>query len=119
MVLLSLAASALLLIGLAVGMLQWIFISLLAVCGGFLLLADLPVMLSMAEARSEPNSVGAVTGLLLLFGNLGGIVLSLIVQLLLSNRLVAIGVLAMVAILIVPAAWLLRTPPPHRHPKSM
>lgn len=109
-VLFSLVASVLLLIGLAVGMPQWMFISLLAVCG-FLLLADLPVMLSLAEAKSEPQSVGAVTGLLLLFGNLGGIVLSLIVQLLLGNRIVAIGVLAIVAILILPAVRWLQTAP--------
>lgn len=107
---LSLIVSVLLLTGLAVGMPQWVFISLLALCG-FLLLADLPVMLSLAEAKSEPQSVGAVTGLLLLFGNLGGIVLSLIVQLLLGNRIAAIGVLAAVAILIVPAVrWLQTTP---------
>ncbi|KRE90743.1 hypothetical protein ASG89_34540 [Paenibacillus sp. Soil766] len=109
-VLCSLVASVLLLVGLAVGMPQWMFISLLAVCG-FLLLADLPVMLSLAEAKSEPKSVGAVTGLLLLFGNLGGIVLSLIVQLLLGNRIVAIGVLAVVAILILPAVRWLQTAP--------
>ncbi|NQX64036.1 MFS transporter [Paenibacillus qinlingensis] len=106
----SLAASVLLLIGLAVGMPQWMFISLLALCG-FLLLADLPVMLSLAEAKSDPQSVGAVTGLLLLFGNLGGIVLSLIVQLLLGHRMVAIGVLALVAILILPAVRWLQTAP--------
>lgn len=106
-VLFSLAASALLLLGLAVGMPQWMFISLLAVCG-FLLLAELPVMLSLAEAKSDPQSVGVVTGLLLLFGNLGGIVLSLVVQLLLDNRLVAIGVLAAVAVFILPAAMRLQ-----------
>lgn len=106
----SLVASVLLLIGLAVGMPQWMFISLLVVCG-FLLLADLPVILSLAEAKSDPQSVGAITGLLLLFGNLGGIVLSLIVQLLLGNRIVAIGVLAVVAILILPAVGRLQTAP--------
>ncbi|MDR6553912.1 MFS transporter [Paenibacillus qinlingensis] len=106
-VLCSLVASVLLLVGLAVGMPQWLFISLLAVCG-FLLLADLPVMLSLAEAKSDPQFVGAVTGLLLLFGNLGGIMLSLAVQLLLNNRIVALSVLAAVVILILPAAMRLQ-----------
>ncbi|CAN7322134.1 hypothetical protein LJR153_001781 [Paenibacillus sp. LjRoot153] len=68
-----------------------------------------PVMLSLAEAKSDPQSVGAVTGLLLLFGNLGGIVLSSVVQLLLGNRIVAICVLAAVAILILPAVRWLQT----------
>ncbi|SFT21180.1 MFS transporter [Paenibacillus sp. BC26] len=100
---LSLAVSAVLLVFLAAGMPAWLFMTLLALAG-LLLLADLPIVLSFAEAKAEPRTAGAVTGLLLLFGNLGGIVLSLLVQLLLDERVLAIGALAVVTVVIVPFA---------------
>ncbi|WP_165822616.1 MFS transporter [Paenibacillus montanisoli] len=100
---LSLAVSAVLLVCLAAGMPYWLFMVLLGLAG-LLLLADLPIVLAFAEAKAEPRSAGAVTGLLLLFGNLGGIVLSLLVQLLLEERAIAIGALVVVTALIVPFA---------------
>lgn len=100
---LSLAVSAVLLIFLAAGLPTWLFMSLLALAG-LLLLADLPIVLSFAEAKAKPRTAGAVTGLLLLFGNLGGIALSLIVQLLLDERVLAIGSLVAVTVVIVPFA---------------
>ncbi|SDX32598.1 MFS transporter [Paenibacillus sp. CF384] len=102
---LSLAVSAVLLVFLAAGMPAWLFMTLLALAG-LLLLADLPIVLSFAEAKAEPRTAGAVTGLLLLFGNLGGIVLSLLVQLLLDERVLAIGALAVVTVVILPFALL-------------
>ncbi|WP_308637514.1 MFS transporter [Paenibacillus silvisoli] len=100
---LSLAVSAVLLVFLAAGMPYWLFLTLLGLAG-LLLLADLPIVLSFAEAKAEPRSAGAVTGLLLLFGNLGGIVLSLLVQLLLEERVIAIGALVVVTALVAPFA---------------
>ncbi|WP_164545556.1 MFS transporter [Paenibacillus albus] len=100
---LSLAVSTVLLIFLATGLPTWLFMSLLGLTG-LLLLADLPIVLSFAEAKAEPQAAGAVTGLLLLFGNLGGIVLSLLVQLLLDERVLAISVLAVITVIIMPFA---------------
>ncbi|SEN15094.1 MFS transporter [Paenibacillus sp. OV219] len=100
---LSLAVSVVLLVFLAAGLPAWLFMSLLALTG-LLLLADLPIVLSFAEAKAEPRTAGVVTGLLLLFGNLGGIVLSLLVQLLLYERVLAIGALVVVTIIIMPFA---------------
>ncbi|REE67595.1 sugar phosphate permease [Paenibacillus taihuensis] len=101
--LLSLAVSVVLLVFLATGMPTWLFMALLALTG-LLLLADLPIVLSFAEAKAKARTAGAVTGLLLLFGNLGGIVLSLLVQLLLNERVLAIGALVVVTVIIMPFA---------------
>lgn len=100
----SLVASVALLVPLATGRPVWLFMVLLAVTG-FLLLADLPVVFAATEARLAPNSVATATGVLLLFGNLGGIVLALAVQAMLGHRNLAIGLLALVAVATLPFAW--------------
>ncbi|WP_042166847.1 MFS transporter [Paenibacillus gorillae] len=81
-----------------------LFIGLFAITG-CLLLANLPVILSSAEKRASLGEAGTVAGLLLMFGNLGGIVLTLAVQLLLDHRIAAIGLLIMVVLLAIPIAW--------------
>lgn len=103
MIVLSLAVSVLLLVGLVTGLAAWAFMSMLALTG-FLLLANLPIVLSAAEERVSPRMAGAATGILLLFGNLGGIALSLLVQVLLDYRAAAISALGIVTLAILPFA---------------
>ncbi|MFF2482343.1 MFS transporter [Paenibacillus sp. NPDC058071] len=100
----SLLASAAALTALALGPPFWLFIALFALAG-CLLLANLPVILSSAETRSSQGEAGTITGVLLMFGNLGGIVLTIAVQLLLDHRLLAIGLLIAVVLLAAPFAW--------------
>lgn len=99
----SLGVSVATLIALWAGANVWLFVAMLGV-SGFLLLADLPIILVTAESRVKPEIAGTVTGLLLLFGNLGGIVLSLAVQGLLEERGLAIGLLIVVALAMLPLA---------------
>ncbi|ASS67896.2 MULTISPECIES: MFS transporter [unclassified Paenibacillus] len=100
----SLLMSAAALAALAWGPPLWLFIVLFA-AAGFLLLASLPVILSSAESRAPLNEAGTIAGLLLLFGNLGGVVLTVAAQLLLGRRLAAIGLLIAVVLLALPVAW--------------
>jgi predicted MFS family arabinose efflux permease len=99
----SLAVSVLMLVSLASSVPFWLFLSLLAL-SGCLLLANLPIILSSAEDKVSPGAVGTVTAVLLLFGNLGGIVLTLCTQLMLDNRILAILFLTLVVIITVPVA---------------
>jgi predicted MFS family arabinose efflux permease len=99
----SLAVSVLMLISLASSVPFWLFLSLLAL-SGCLLLANLPIILSSAEDKVSPGAVGTVTAVLLLFGNLGGIVLTLCTQLMLDSRILAILFLTLVVIITVPVA---------------
>lgn len=82
----------------------WLLLSFI-ILSGFFLLADLPIVLTATEATVPAASLATATGILLLFGNLGGIVLALSVQLLLHQRLLAIGLLALVVLAAVPVAW--------------
>ncbi|MBO9597770.1 MAG: MFS transporter [Cohnella sp.] len=99
----SLAMSVVTLLALWIGANVGLFIALLGITG-FMLLADLPIILVTAETKAGPQIAGTVTGLLLLFGNLGGVVLSLAVQGLLEQRGVAIGLLIVVALGVLPLA---------------
>jgi len=99
----SLAVSVATLVALGAGAPVAAFLALLSL-SGFLLLAALPIILVTAESRVKPEIAGTVTGLLLLFGNLGGIVLSLAVQGLLKERGLAIGMLVAVALAMLPLA---------------
>jgi predicted MFS family arabinose efflux permease len=62
---------------------------------GFLLLADLPILLEMAERRAGPEG-GTVTALIWLGGNAGGLAVALAVQGLLSHPALAFGLLVLV-----------------------
>jgi predicted MFS family arabinose efflux permease len=70
---------------------------------GFVLLAGLPVVLDWSELHAGPDRAGAAAGFLLLAGNLGGVVLVLIVQVLLGNPYLALAALSVVAL---PGIWL-------------
>jgi predicted MFS family arabinose efflux permease len=77
---------------------------------GFVLLAGLPVVLDWSELHAGPDRAAAAAGFLLLAGNLGGVVLVLIVQLLIGNAYLALAALSVVAL---PGLWLaLRLPGP-------
>ena len=61
---------------------------------GFLLLAGLPVVLDWSELHAGPERAGAAAGFLLLAGNLGGVILALIVQAVIGNPYLSLGALA-------------------------
>ena len=61
---------------------------------GFFLLAALPVVLDWSELHSGPERAGAAVGFLLLAGNLGGVVLVVIVQATLGSPYTALGALS-------------------------
>jgi MFS family permease len=80
----------------------WIGVWLFA--DGVLLLACLPVVLDWSEVHTGAERQGAAVGFLMMAGNLGGLLLALAVQLALGNGYVAIGILAVAALLAVPVA---------------
>ena len=61
---------------------------------GFFLLAGLPVVLDWSELVTGPERAGGAAGFLLLSGNLGGVVLVLIVQAAIGNPYLSLGALA-------------------------
>jgi MFS family permease len=65
---------------------------------GFLLLASLPVVLDWSDVHAGPERQGAAVGFLLMAGNLGGLLLVLVVQALIGNAYLALGALAVVAV---------------------
>jgi hypothetical protein len=70
------------------------FIGAVLAVEGFVLLAGLPVALDWSELHSGPERAGAAAGFLLLAGNLGGVVLVLIVQGIIGNPYLALGALS-------------------------
>ncbi len=71
---------------------------------GFVLLASLPVVLDWSEIHAGPERQGAAVGFLLLAGNLGGLVLVLVDQVVIGNAYLALGVLSLAALIAVPLA---------------
>ncbi len=65
---------------------------------GFLLLASLPVVLDWSDVHAGPERQGAAVGFLMMAGNLGGLLLVLVVQALIGNPYLALGALAVVAV---------------------
>ena len=61
---------------------------------GFFLLAGLPIVLDWSELHAGPERAGAAAGFLLLAGNLGGVVLVLVIQAVLGNPYLSLGALA-------------------------
>ena len=61
---------------------------------GFFLLAGLPVVLDWSELHAGPERAGGAAGFLLLSGNLGGVVLVLIVQAAIGNPYLSLGALS-------------------------
>jgi MFS family permease len=69
---------------------------------GFVLLAALPVVLDWSEVHSGPERQGAAVGFLMLAGNLGGLILVLLIQPVIGNPYLALGLLAAIALLGLP-----------------
>jgi predicted MFS family arabinose efflux permease len=65
---------------------------------GFVLLAGLPVALDWSELEAGPGRAGTATGFLLLAGNLGGVVLVLLVQGLIGNPYLALATMSAMAV---------------------
>jgi predicted MFS family arabinose efflux permease len=68
---------------------------------GFVLLAALPVVLDWSELHAGEERAASAVGFLLLAGNLGGIVLTVVVQVLIDNAyasLISLSVLALVGV---------------------
>lgn len=76
----------------------WMFID------GFVLLACLPVVLDWSEVHAGPERQGAAVGFLMMTGNLGGLVLVLVVQAVIGNPYLALGLMGVVALAGVPVA---------------
>ena len=70
------------------------FVAVALFVEGFVLLAALPVVLDWSELHSGPERAGSAVGFLLLAGNLGGVVLVLIVQGVISDPYLSLGVLS-------------------------
>ena len=80
-----------------------LFVGVVLALLGFVLLAGLPVALDWAELESGPDRAGTATGFLLLAGNLGGVVVVLVVQAALGNpylALVAMSAMVMPGVLL-------------------
>jgi predicted MFS family arabinose efflux permease len=65
---------------------------------GFFLLAGLPVVLDWSELHAGPERAGGAAGFLLLAGNLGGVVLVLIIQAALGNPYLSLAALAVACV---------------------
>jgi len=70
------------------------FVAVALFAEGFVLLAALPVVLDWSELHTGPERAGAAVGFLLLAGNLGGVVLVLIIQGAIGNPYLSLGVLS-------------------------
>ena len=65
---------------------------------GFFLLAGLPVVLDWSELHAGPERAGETAGFLLLSGNLGGVMLALIVQAVVGNPYLSLGALSVICL---------------------
>jgi len=86
----------------AIHNLVWLAIWLFAT--GFVLLAALPVVLDWSDVHAGPERQGGAVGFLMMSGNLGGLVLVLLIQLCIGNAYLAFGALAVIALLGIPIA---------------
>jgi len=67
---------------------------LVVAASGFFLLAGLPVVLDWSELDAGPERAGGAAGFLLLSGNLGGVILVLLVQVAIGNPYLSLGILS-------------------------
>ena len=74
-----------------------VFVGIALAVEGFVLLAGLPVALDWSELDAGPARAGTATGFLLLAGNLGGVVLVLLVQATIDNPYLALIAMSAVA----------------------
>lgn len=82
---------------------------------GFVLLAALPVVLDWAGMHAGPERQGSAVGFLMMAGNLGGLLLVLLVQAVIGNSYLALATLAVFAVAGIPIA--LRLPSRQAAPK--
>ena len=75
-----------------------VFVSCALAVEGFVLLAGLPVVLDWSELDAGPERAATATGVLLLAGNLGGVVLVLLVQIVIGNAYLALGMMALLGV---------------------
>ncbi len=66
---------------------------------GVVLLAALPVVLDWSELHTGPERAGQAVGFLLLAGNLGGVILVVLVQSVIGSAYASLGVMSAVALL--------------------
>ena len=76
----------------------WLFVT------GFVLLAALPVVLDWSDVHAGAERQGAAVGFLMMAGNLGGLVLVLVIQAVIGNSYLALGALAAIILLGLPVA---------------
>lgn len=69
---------------------------------GFVLLAALPVVLDWSDIHAGPERQGGAVGFLMMAGNLGGLLLVLLVQVVIGNAYLALGALVVVALVGIP-----------------
>jgi len=92
------AFTAIALVHNAVWMGVWLF------AAGFVLLAALPVVLDWSDVHAPAERQGAAVGFLLMCGNLGGLLVVLAVQAVIGNSYLALGAIAVITLLGLPAA---------------
>jgi len=90
-----------------------VVVGILLAVEGFFLLAGLPIALDWSELDAGPARAGTATGFLLLAGNLGGVVLVLVVQVLIGNPYLALVAMAALA---VPGVIIATRLPDHARP---
>jgi predicted MFS family arabinose efflux permease len=71
---------------------------------GFLIMACLPVVLDWSAVHAGRAREGAAAGFLLMAGNLGGVILVLVIQALMGNAYLPLAALAVVGLLGIPLA---------------
>ena len=69
---------------------------------GFVLLAALPVVLDWSDVHAGAERQGAAVGFLMMAGNLGGLLLVLLVQAVISSPYLALGAMGLVALAGIP-----------------
>lgn len=80
----------------------WIGVWMFA--AGFVLLAALPVVLDWSDVHAGAERQGSAVGFLMMSGNLGGLVLVLVIQAVIGSPYVALGALAIIMLLGLPVA---------------
>jgi len=80
----------------------WLAVWLFAT--GFVLLAALPVLLDWSDIHAGSERQGGAVGFLMMAGNLGGLVLVLVIQAVIGNAYLALGGMAVITLIGIPIA---------------
>lgn len=84
-----------------------IALGLVLFVAGFFLLAALPVVLDWSDIHAGAERQGSAVGFLMMAGNLGGVILVVVLQPVIDNPLLTLGLLAAVTLVGLPVAILL------------